>query len=831
MGQQLKLATRSIIKGRYYSLISLLGLSLAIAITLLVALLVQRETSFDHDFARAGDIYRLTWQNTGTGDRFATMFNPFSPQMKLEYDEVEEAARLGVFELTLQPPSGGEGGAEYPGAALARYENIAMVDPSFFTLFDFEFIAGDPDALNQPNSIVMTQAGAEHYFPGEDPIGRTLLLENSVTLTVTGLLRGIPINSHFTPHFYVPLETLRALFDGAGFLENWGSDRFYHYILLKDNVDASLLEEQLPGFLERHDHEWPLGTVDIELQALKDIHFTTDLQDDMPVRDSVTDVIKAPRQATDLVLFSSGAFFLILVASFNFMNLQIARSIGRGKQMGMLKVLGANRRQITEQILLESLIMCALALIIAIILVELTLSGFSEILAVTLNWADLLNPGLGGLALALTITLGLLSGAYPAVLIASQTPSQIIKGKFNLGQGAAKTRSALVLLQFAVSVVLIVVSGVIYSQIQFSLQVPLGFDAENVAVVELDRRTGQHYDSLRNRLIADPQVLQVSKGSIIPTENLSDGASLKPEGSEDELDMRMVFVDHGYFEALGIDLVAGRSYGREFGGDEFQFPTPENPHSQGSIIINETAARRADWLTEDGADMALGQQLGTEHTIDDTRMTMRYTVVGVARDVHFRSLRSEVVPMSYYLSSFGATVIVQFNEGTDTLKAAALIQQIWDGLAPEIPLRMTWLEDSVNEMYAQEHRSLKLVSAMALLAMAVACIGLLAVASLATGLRTREIGLRKILGAGIREIVNLLSWQFVKPVLLANLIAWPLAWLYLRDWLQLFAYRVDLAWVYFALPGAAAVLIAWLTVAGQAWKAARANPIHALRYE
>jgi putative ABC transport system permease protein len=827
MGQQLRIALRSIIKGRYYSLVSVAGLSIAITVVLLVALLVQHETSFDRDFARADSIYRVSWENTGTGDRFATMFNIFSPQMKTDFKEVEEAARLGIFELTMQ--RGATAATANP--AVMRYENIALVDPAFFSLFDFEFVSGSASALDQPNSIVMTQASAERYFPGENALGQTLLLENNVTLTVTGLLREIPVNSHFTAHYFVPLETLRTLYDGARFLDSWSSDVLYHYVQLAEGTSADVLEQQLPAFLERHDPEWPLGSVGITLQPLSDIHFTTDLQNDMPVRDTVRNIIKAPRQASDLVLFTAGSFFLILVASFNFMNLQIARSIGRGKQLGMLKVLGANRRQLIEQILLESVALCCIAFLFALVLVELVIGSFNHLLAVNLAGRDLLSPGLGGMALLLTLGLGLLSGAYPALLMSSQNPSQVMKGEFRLGQGAAKVRGMLVLLQFAASVILIVVSLVIYTQIQFSLDVPLGFTSRNIAVLNLDRRTRPHFETLHTRLIAVPGVESVTRSSIFPTDNLSDGMSLTTDGSQREVDMRSVWVGHGYFETLGIELTAGRTYSPEFTTDEFSFPSEENPLVESGIIINEAAARKAGWMSGEDPSPAIGKSLSAEHEINGVLTTMRYRVVGVVKDVHFRSLRSEIVPMSYYLSSFGRKVGVRFASGVDKSVAAGLVEQVWNEVVNDAPLRINWLEDSVDELYAQEHRSLKLVASIALLAIAVACLGLFAVATLVTGLRTREIGLRKILGAGIRELVNMLSWQFLKPVLLANLIAWPLAWLYLDDWLQLFAYRVELDWPHFMIPAGLAIAIAWITVAGQALRVATDNPIKALRYE
>jgi putative ABC transport system permease protein len=725
-----------------------------------------------------------------------------------------------VFELTLQRS----------GDSI-RYENIAMVDPAFFSLFDFEFLSGGPESLVQPNSIVMTRAGAERYFPGEDPMGKTLLLENNVTLTVTGLLREIPGNSHITTHYFVPLETLRTIYDGAEFIDSWSSDSFYHYVLLDEGVSATTLAQQLPAFLERHDPEWPLGSVGIELQALKDLHFTTDMQNDMPVRDRVRNIIKAPRQASDLVLFTAGAFFLILVASFNFMNLQIARSVGRGKQLGMLKVLGANRRQVIGQILLESTLLCCIAFALALVFVELTLASFSQVLAVNLAWRDLLSPGLGGIALALTLGLGLLSGGYPALLMAAQNPSQVMRGEFRLGQGAARVRSMLVLLQFAVSVILIVVSLVIYTQIQFSLNVPLGFESNNVAVIEMGRGNRQHYDAIQARLETDPLVEAVTRSSIFPTDHLSDGFGLMTQGGQDELDTRTVWVDFGYFETLGIDIVAGRAFSQDYGADRFSFPSSETPEVESGILINRAAARRAGWMSGEDPSAAIGQVLSAEHTIDGILMIMRMHVVGVVEDVHFRSLRSEIVPMSYFLSSHGSKMAVRFAPGTQRAGAAGLLEDIWNDVVTSVPLRMSWLEDSVDELYAQEHRSLRLVSSIALLAVAVACLGLFAVATLVTGLRTREIGLRKILGAGIREIVNMLSWQFLKPVLLANLVAWPLAWLYLEDWLQLFAYRVELNWVHFMIPAVLAIAIAWITVAGQALRVATDNPINALRYE
>jgi len=823
MKQQLTLSFRAVLQGRYYSLLSVLGLAVAMAVTLLITLLIHNETDYDKDFVKADSLYRITWESTGTGDRFATAFNPISPQLKQDYDTVLDTARLGLFELTLQA-------VDRPGSEV-RYESVSLADPSFFHLFDFKFVAGGPDALDQPNSLVISRAAAEQYFPGEDAMGQTLLLENQLILKVTAVLEDIPPNTHLTSHFFIPLETLRSLFDGAAFLDNWGSDLLYHYIELAPGADSLQLERQLPAFLERHDPEWPLGSVEFRLQPLKDIHFTTDLQSDMPVQDRVNHVSKAPRRASDLVLFSAGAIFMILVACFNFMNLLIARSVGRGRQVGLLKVVGANRRQVLQHILAESLIMSSLALIVAAVLVDFSLPSFNELLGLSLDGAWLWSPVPVGISVTLALVLGLVSGLYPALLMASQKPSAVMKGEFSLGQGATVTRSALVLLQFTVSVLLIVICMVIYAQIQFSLSVPLGFRPDGVAVIQMNSRTREHYDALRERLMLEPVVQHISLASTIPTDDLSSGSSLATEDGEAQLDMRMVVADYDYFETLGIDMVSGRAYSRDFSGDEFRFPTPERPHFEGSIIINEAAARRAGWTSKAGSDAAIGQTLSTRHEIDGVEMTMRYTVVGVARDVHFRSLRSEIVPMQFLLSKWGNSMIVRFAENTEASEAQGVMQAAWDGVVPSVPLRFSWLRDSVTELYKQEYRALNLVASLALLSIAVACLGLFAVAALITGLRSKEMGIRKILGAGVRELVGLLSWQFVKPVLLANLLAWPLAWIYLSDWLQNFAYRVELGWNHFLIPAFLAVSVALITVAARAWWVARANPIQVLRYE
>jgi len=822
--QSLNIILRSIWKGKFYSLVSVLGLAVAIASVILVATLIRHETSFEDNFTKADQIYRLTWENPATGDRFATMFNPFSPQMVIDFPEVEEAARVATSRLMFKRPG------DSSGEVFENFEDLAFADPSFFSVFNFDFIAGSPEtALVEPGSIVLTQAAAEKYFGNRNAMGQTLILEDNVVLTVRGVITDMPKTTHFSFHFIVPLETMRIVFNGAGFLDNWGSDRLYHYVVLAKGTDPGLIKDQLPEFAVRHSG-FENFDVFIDLQPLKNIHFTNDLQDEVPFQDSIKNITKAPRKMGDLILFSVGAMILVLVASFNFMNLQVARSVGKNKQMGLFKAFGATRKKIIQFILLESLVLSGIALLLAIFLVEISLAGFSNLLGSALTWANILTPGMILLIVSLTLGLGLGSGVYPAILMGSQLPSKILKGEFTFGQGAEKVRHTLVLLQFAVSIILIIVSFGIYSQIKYSLSAPLGFDQEGVVTIEANRSGVRDvFETMKTRLLEHPDIEYVSRGTIIPPGNLSDGSEFTPEGGDPEnpVAVRRVSVDYDYFEALGIQMVAGRSYSKDFPADVFVFPSAENPNTTGGIILNETAARRAGWTNPEDA---IGNPTFSQFNFGGFTATLTMTVVGIVPDVHFRSLRSEVSPMVFYLSLGGGTMIVKMSS-PDTRNGFAHLETVWAEMVPDTPLSTFWLEEEVRQLYAQERKTLSLLGSISLLAVFVASLGLFAVATLVTEKRTKEVGLRKILGAKVRQIVNLLSWQFLKPVLLANLLAWPIAWFYLNDWLNVFVFRFDVTPLHFLVPAMIAILVAWGTVAGQAWKVARANPIKALRYE
>ncbi|MGI9261330.1 MAG: ABC transporter permease [Woeseiaceae bacterium] len=823
MPQSLTLLIRSIQAGRFYSFVSVAGLSVAIAAIVLVGALARHELSYETNFAESDRIYRLNWINAGTGDRFATMFNPFSPPLAEEATEVEAAARVGVFEVLV---ARGAAGPDSPSS----FEQVGFADPDFFGVFNFTFESGNAEtALAAPDSLVLTRAGADKFFPGQTALGQRLTIENNQEMIVTAVLDEMPATTHFPFHFIVPLEKLRDIYDGAGWLDSWGSDQLYHYLLVNDGVTPEVMHARIMDFAERHIpyDDW---NFEIALQALEDIHFTPDLQNEMPIQDTILNIVKSPRNKSDLTIFFAGALVLVLIASFNFMNLQVARGVGRSKQFGLLKVVGASSKNVFQRMMAESLVFAVVSLGVALVLVELCLGLFSNMLAVHLSWSDVFDREVIALVGLVTIALGMASGAYPAWIMASQKPGPVLKGEFKHGQGVNQIRHTLVLLQFTVSIILIAVALVIYAQISYSISAPLGFEAERTAIVQIGRSESRDdYETLRLRLLEHPDVASVSRASIIPTGNLSDGMSAYPQGSspDDTVAMRMSMVDVDFFETFGMHMAAGRTYSEEFPADAFVFPNAENPTSNSSIIINEASAIRAGWANP--AD-AIGKVMQTGFNSNGVELSMFMEIVGVVEDVHFRSLRSEVVPMIFFHGSGGGRMAVKLATD-DTESFSSYMNEIWSDTVPEIPLQMSWLDESVSELYEQETRMLRLLSGVSIVAIGVACLGLFAVASLVTELRRKEVALRKVFGATITDIINLLSWSFLKFIMLANVVAIPIAWVYLSGWLTQFVYRIDLSLMHFLVPAVATIAVAWATVAAQAWTVARRSPIVSLRYE
>lgn len=816
----IKMSFRSILKNRLYSAINMIGLSVGFAVCVLIVLFVKHETSFDRSVPDSEHIYRLNWENVKTGARFATFFNALSPKIAEAYPEdVQDVTRLALSEnlLTISDKK--------------NFETVSFVDANFFEMFPYAAVQGDAlTALADINSAVLTKAASDKLFGETDPIGKTFTLDGEYDFQVKAIVENSPNNSHLVSYIFLNMEMLPTVWGRSNMWESNFSDQLYHYMKLAPGVETSVFQEKMMDYLVANVHKDARAFITVPLQPMRDIHFTPDLQNEMMVKDLATGVSKPLRQRSDVTIFGLVALLTLIIATFNFMNMQIAQSSRRIKEVGVRKVLGASRFNIAFQFIVESMIMSMIALLGAITLVEMLTPSFGAMLGVPLIAADLYEiPLLSGL-LTTTVLIGLVSGLYPALFVAGLVPTKALHGEMLQGIGSAKIRAGLVVAQFAISIALMSASGIVNNQIDYALNKPIGYDSTNVVKVGLGNREARAaYKTMREELLASPLVSSVSAGTVIPTMDLSDGFGFQKEdaGPDFSLSTRGVMVSHDYFSTLGMKLVAGRALSDEFESDKMPPFSPENSHVITNILLNERAVKRAGWASP---EEAVGEKLFSAFTRGGTDYRFDYTIVGVVEDAHFGSLRSEVVPLSYMMADSRRAMVIKL-ASTNTGQATQLIDSVWKNHVPSFPIIRSYLEDDYAAYYAVEGRTFGVFVGFAGIAVLIACMGLYGLASFIADRREREVGIRKVLGASVFDIVMLLSWELSKLVLLANVIAWPAAWILMNDWLTNFVYRIDMTLVPFVSAGVIALLLAFITISSRAISTARLNPILALKHE
>lgn len=802
---------------RLYTAINVIGLAAGLACCLLILLFVRHELSYETMFADAGRTYRLNWASLTTGDRFATYLNPVGPMLAEEFPEIEDYTRFANFPALIALGERRE------------YQRVAFADPNFLAFFGFPFVAGDPEsALANPNSIVLTEAAAARYFGDQDPIGQVLEMDTQLALTVTGVIHNLPDNTHLTANFITTLDALRTLTDGGGFLDNTGSDQLYQYLRLTPGADADALRAKLPDFEARHLSEGFAEAIETRMQVLTDIHFTPDLQNEAPQVDEMTGTSRFYRNKSDIYLFILVALFTLAIACFNFMNLQIVQASGRSREIGLRKTLGADRTQIAMQFIFESLILSAAAFLLSLVLVDFALPWLNRFLGVRFSLSHLFAADALGLSLLAVVASGMLAGIYPALSMAGIPPGRVLHGESFQNITPSRLRQVLVIGQFAISIGMIIAATVVYKQIQYAKSLPQGYERDQIVNFSYDRSLAS-FETFRTRLLEHPGIVSVTASSSIPTRSLSDGFGYSVEGRDPDfmLSTRSITVAWDFFKTFGIDLVAGRPFSEDLTTDMASFPTDEEPVKYAALILNETAARQAGWVNPEDA---IGKRLYNEFSANGIDRQMNWTVIGVVRDVHFRSIRSEIVPMSYYLRPNPQIMSVKLS-GQDVEGALAHIDAVWTDLQPGYPIDRSFLDEAFDTLYAVEARTFELFLGFTAVAIIIACLGLFGLASFAAERRTREVGLRKVMGASVPAIVHLLSWDFSKLVVLANLIAWPAAWYFMSRWLQKYAYQVDVGLATYVMAAVAAFAVALVTVGARALSAARANPVNSLRHE
>jgi ABC-type antimicrobial peptide transport system permease subunit len=708
---------------------------------------------------------------------------PLGPSLKKDFPEIVDAARIDYREFRLQY---GENSFD---------ERVGMADASLFNLFTFSWVSGDPQtALSDPHSIVLSQEMAAKYFADQNPLGKTIRADDEYNFTVSGVLKTMPRNSHLQFDFIIPFVFGREL----GYtVDVWGNSRFLTFVMLAENSPAAEVIPKISDYLK--DKPTLEENAKLNLQPLTKIHLFSNFDFE---RFETGDI-------KYVTIFSLIAIFILMIASINFMNLATARSGKRAKEIGLRKVVGAKRNNITRQFLGEAILLSFIALLFAIVLVEILLPTFNGLSGKRLTLDLYGNLFYFSILVCLALITGIISGSYPALYLSSFKPVTVLKGSPNSLRGGSAFRKVLVVIQFALSIILIAGTVVIYNQLDFMRNKKLGFNKEHLLLIRMRGDLREKFESLKDELLQDPNILNVTATSSSPTSGYDFSNSRwnwEGKNPEDELLMRANFVDYDYFETFGMEMVQGRSYSKDFATDTSQ-----------AIIVNETAVKVM------GMKSPLGKRLGGKNYYPQ--------IIGVVKDYHFRSLHAPIEPLILILAPGYSNVMCIRINSQNLPQTIRYIENTWQKFVADYPFNYRFLDESLHNLYRAEQRVGKIINYFSFLAIFVACLGLFGLASFLAEQRTKEIGIRKVLGASVPGIVVLLSKEFLKWVLFANLVAWPVAYIAMNMWLQNFAYRTDIGWETFTLAGLLAFVIALLTVSFQTVKAAIANPVEALKYE
>ncbi len=783
----IKTSYRNFRKHKGYSFINIAGLAVGIACCILILLWVFDELSFDRFHTKTDRLYRIVEEQTYTGDvlsKVAVTPAPLAPALIEEFPEI-----VAAFRYTLAP------------RFLVRYEDhrfyesgLGMADPSIWTMFSFPLTKGDPETVFTPiNSIVLSESMAEKYFGSEDPIGKVLRLENQFDLIVKGVMADLPSNSHLQFDFVMPFVLLEW---GGQRLDQWGNNSYYTYVELTEAADPVAVNEKIRDFIGKHNTG---STTSLHLQKLSSIHLDPDYIADIAGHGDIRYII----------IFSLTAFLVLVIACINFMNLATARSGNRAREVGMRKVTGAYRTDILRQFLSESVLYALVAFVLALGIAILLLPAFSNLsgksLALNFSGGGLLYLSLIGIV----ILVGLGAGLYPALFLSGFNPVNVLRASSFTGPKGRLFRRILVVFQFALSIGLIIVSLVVQGQLNFIRSKPMGFNRNNVIHMRFGVQTANFYEAFKRGVQNEPSILGVTSANQLPTNMLNSTTSVSwpDKNPNDNVLFHSVTVTHDYFETLQMEMAEGRSFSREFPSDEEQ-----------SYILNQAAARL----------------LGNESPVDKPFSLWGEDgiVIGIVKDFHFKSLSTPVEPLVIRLRPVEPyTFLIIRISGGNIQETLQRITSAWEKVSPTFPFDYSFLDESFNRLYLAEQRMGTLFGAFTVLTIFIACLGLLGLASFMAEKRTKEIGIRKVLGASIPNIVILLSREFFVLVTAANLFAWPVAWFIMNRWLQNYVYNIGLNPIVFIGASISALIFALLTVSFQAVRAASADPASSLRHE
>ena len=806
----LTVAVRHLNRQKGYASINVMSLALGIACALLILLYIRDELSYDRYHEKADRIYRVISEERDRDQviRTAEVMMPTVKFMREDFPEVEDMVRF--------VPPGNAWMIKYGDRGF--YErNFYLADSSVFNVFDVPLITGDPrTALAGIDKVVLSESIARKYFGDENPMGKILDAEGSFHFEVTGVMRDLPANTHFG------FDILAAFRIQEHYSPNpadvWDWRKSYSYVLLREGSDPGELEAKLPDFVEKYvgdRYDGESSTLTLRLQPVTDIHLHSHLERELAPNSDVRYVY----------LFGAIAVFIILIACINFMNLATARSAGRAAEIGLRKTFGAARGQVIRQFISESMIMTGLAVCVALLLALLSLPWFNLLTGKSLSLdADTTWFALGAVV-AIGAVVGFVSGSYPALYLSGLAPVRALSGLRSPGAGNVTIRRVLVVGQFVISIALIICTGVVYSQLDFIRARNMGLNSDQVVAVPQTFAPVVVKSSVyKARLKEIPAVTNVSMNFLLPGhKNAAAPIKARRRGQDESstIDMYQAWVDDDFIEIFGIELVAGRNFDSAFTGDWT---------ATGAVVVNEAAVDRLGYAS---AGEALGKEIeGLQELITDSdeRGELRPSIVGVVRDFHYAALYEPIEPLVLFPNYPGGYAMIKIDAGRMS-EGLSAIEEAWHEVNPDWAFEYFFVEDTFARLHEAEERFARIFVSFAVLAVIIACLGLVGLSSFTAERRRKEIGVRKVLGASPSSLIALLSSEFVRLVILANALAWPVAYLAMSTWLDNFAYRVDLGWTTFILAGTIAMAIALLTVSFQALRAATANPVESLRME
>lgn len=790
-----KIAFRNIKRHKGYSFINIFGLAVGMTVCLLMLMYVVNEISYDKFHEKGDMIYRLAceWGTEGSKMKFAGSMPAFAPALNSEVPEIEVAARIKQNnEMVIL----GEQNEKY------KQGHIFHTDPEILKIFSWNLLEGEASSvLSDPFSAVITQKTAKKYFKRNNPVGKSLNIDGNL-YQITGILEDFPPNTHLDCEILLSYATIHSL---GEYPEQpwtqWGDD--LTYFVLKENVSLEVVSEKVNVLLSQNTGNWFTDKMELILQTLSDVHWSTEFRGDIGVKGNILYVY----------LFLSAALLVLLIACFNFMNLSTASFLDRIKEIGVRKVIGANRKQLIRQFLTESLLITAIAMAFGVLLFNVLYSSLYSYLGAPFQFSFSQFQNLYALVIFMILFVGLLAGSYPAWFMSRFHPADIMNNKKNYkGMSKVSFRNVLVVFQFAISIILIVGAIVIFRQINFMKNTDLGFDKEDVVLAYFpftNPEAKEKYPVLKNEFLKNPNVVDVTGVYTVPGINSQYNTTIKKLGSEetDSISIQALPADFGFVKSLGLEIVEGRDFSEEYSSD-----------SQESIILNQAAVKILGYENPVGEKM----QLFGKRDV---------SVIGVVKDFHVKSLHNKISPMLIYIDPKFYMLTAAKIKPEDSEATLTYMGEVWKSVLGETEFNYRYLRDAYYSFYDSEEKTSKLISIFTLLALFISCLGLFGLAAFMTNRKVKEIGIRKVLGASVRSIAALYSREFTKWVLISNIIAWPIAYYLIDMWLGNFAYRIKLTPIPFVISGAAALVIALITVSFHAVRAALANPIQSLRSE